>query len=309
MLSSSCLNADRFPGYKPESIKRTWERNEVHLDTITGVRVAKPLNDKGIHLMPNISTYGALIFTSDWEKIAPKIIAYCHEHLVKQRADTFTSVYQLHISSRPQVNEIAPRAPDLAIAKMEPFRGLIHDSPATHAVTEVDFKQHLHKVPELTKTWREHADATLVDLVRQSWTAEPSGKGKAADLNPSVLSLAATVFRCKRCLQPLFYPSLLTHHCNIHPYVSSASALNDVRSRGALDEVEYSPVTASYAMAVVTALGKDPTMVTADEMDQYNQRAECVRCRRDLRIPRRFFMTWRRAVCTALRRAHLVTID
>jgi hypothetical protein len=206
----------------------------------------------------------------------------------------FRSFYDKYLAEDPKIRKTAPWFSE--VLKMEPFKSTVYESPPSRTVTKEDFQQYRVQLPGLLQEWKEAACAKLVKLIQQSPVIHGSSNGRPATPEFSVLDLATTVFSCKRCSKPLFYPRVLSHACPTQTHFGNSPVLDStIWDGGGLDEVAYDP---AHAIKVVTAFGKDPATATTKEMDEYNQRVECLRCRIDLRIPRRLFMPWRLAVRT-----------
>ena len=83
------------------------------------------------------------------------------------------------------------------------------------SVPVADFEQFRPLLLEIVDTWRKEADEYLVNLILQSSSKKRKGrpnKGKeTAVANP--LELAATLFKCHWCTEPITYPRILAHRC------------------------------------------------------------------------------------------------
>jgi hypothetical protein len=100
-------------------------------------------------------------------------------------------------------NEPIPNIADVALLK--PFKSLILDTPRETMVTLSDFQPLVGKLVEFLPSWREVADAAILDIVQKS--------SIGSDATPALLPLATTLFRCASCSMTLHYPRVLVHSC------------------------------------------------------------------------------------------------
>lgn len=206
------------------------------------------------------------------------------------------------------------------MAKLEPFRTLIYDTPAGQELHFSDFVARLDDVTQALETWRQDAEATLLGLIPTSSTLAASGqrkakmtakaKGKAKECAPdaSVLKLATTIFECKWCGNLLPYPHVLDHLCMYRRHRPCQAkgfvpkrGIRNRRNDAAYQYIYYSEEDKSdpnvawneggqqlrfheeaskYAAAIIKELGEDPERVTWEELDKANQRVECLRCQK-----------------------------
>lgn len=223
------------------------------------------------------------------------------------------------------------------IARLEPFRALIYDTPAHQQLQQSDFMKLLDSTTQAIETWRQETEAFLMSLVPNQQTAASSGqkrgkggskgKGKAkeSDIDTSVLKLATTIFDCKWCGNLLLYPHVLDHPCLFRRhrpcqakgfvankgtrrtkdpdyetvfYSEEDKANPNVAWNEGGQQIRFHQDASNYAAAIVTALGEDPSVATWEELDKANQRVECLRCRKPkASAHRRLAMDWRQAVC------------
>lgn len=219
-----------------------------------------------------------------------------------------------------------PEVPITQLAKLEPFRTLIYDTPENKELREKDLMGHVHAIPEALQTWKAEAEDLLFGLLPASATRGKKGKGKALELRKT-LNLATTIFCCKWCGpdRPLTYPFVLEHEClferhspeDAHDYRHNRNPKKRAEDRQTIylneedkadpnaswneggDQLTFFNKASEFASAIILALGEDPSVVTWEELDEANERVECLHCR----LPdsgnhrlKRVAMDWRQAV-------------
>lgn len=197
--------------------------------------------------------------------------------------------------------------------------------------------KHVNEIPELLQTWKAEAEEFLLGLLPSSAGGKKGrggsrSKGKAPALDRSALNLATSIFYCKWCGpdHPLTYPFILEHEClferhapeNAHDYIPSRNPKRRDEDRQITylneedkadpnapwneggDQIIFFEEASEFASAIVLALGKDPSVATWEELDEGNERVECLHCR----LPdnsnhrlKRVAMDWRHAVSQILR--------
>ena len=100
------------------------------------------------------------------------------------------------------------------VASYDPIFSLLQPY-ASLTVLQEEFKKFRPQLLKTVDTWRKEADEYLVDLILHSSSKKRKGrsnKGKAiAAANP--LDLAATLFKCHWCTEPITYSRILAHRC------------------------------------------------------------------------------------------------
>ncbi|KAF6763835.1 hypothetical protein DFP72DRAFT_873535, partial [Ephemerocybe angulata] len=274
--------------------------------TLPGITGKKPLTDK------------------EWDRIRPLLVdtlielrkTYENDQrklLLDKRTLTVSGVFDYYISHNRHTERTAPLNQQLA--RLEPFRTLVYDTPAEKELTATEVMEHLDDIPGALKAWKEDADSLLLALLpsvsprgRKKGKAASSGKGKEPDL--SVLERATSLFSCQWCTEVLVYPAVLSHPCLFHKHARSAAKQSQpageeddipVDGPGAPwneggDQVQFDEEASATATVIIAALGHDPNVVTWEELDKANQRIECLRCRSKKGAAPRLVMGWRSAI-------------
>ncbi|KAJ3502605.1 hypothetical protein NMY22_g18528 [Coprinellus aureogranulatus] len=244
--------------------------------TVPGVDICRPLT------------------TREWERLSPKIIAKCRSRLIKDRTNFgFYPVYERYLATRQNKKRIAPRYTELA--RMEPLRTVIYDTPPSHQVTEADFRPYIGMLPNMSDAWRGNAVSALLLIWQEGSGYSKTSRAAEEKEEPlSVLQRAATVFMCKKCTIPTRFPNILSHECLFDNDTRNDDP-NPFWNQGG-NRVVYNSTVAEGAKAIITALGKDPETATVKEMDDHDRRVECLKCRAGHSDRQLTFMTWRDAM-------------
>ena len=276
---------------------------------------------------------------AEWERVKPGILAVLDQdqrnidgdnrrELISERTALLEDLLQASISQNRELD--LPEVPASQLAKLEPFRTIIYDTPESKKLEVKHLMKHFDEIPSALQTWKTEADETLLSLIQASAPANDKGKKgkeKRSALGLETLDLATTIFWCKWCGEshPITYPSVLTHMC-LFERRAADSAMSYAPSRNPrireLDrEIQYlddedradpNPGwnqggkqlvffedASKYAAAIVTALGKDPKTATWEDLDRDNERLECLSCRLPQGGKERLkglAMDWRQAV-------------
>lgn len=218
--------------------------------------------------------------------------------VVRERTyDVLRPVYLYFLSQNRGLEPTSPPRSNL-LAKLEPFKSLIYDTPPDHKLTQADILPLLDQMSEIVKNWSDNVINILLDLLPQEQKVAKrttkggkrgsKGKGKASALDPAVLDRATAIFACNRCpssqTELLLFPQVVSHWCLIN-------GNEKVPKEDQWDpncwwvechdtQVEFDEVAPECARAIIKALGKDPKTTTWKELDEANQRVECLSCRR-----------------------------
>ncbi|KAJ2921261.1 hypothetical protein H1R20_g15830, partial [Candolleomyces eurysporus] len=278
------------------------------LATLPGFKGVKPLTER------------------EWEKLMPDLVDIFEElrkefekkdraNCLYQRSGCVWGVHRYFVSHHRDLELIGPTSRELAM--MEPFKTLVYDAPRDQQVTQADMLAHLDKLPEVFKSWAENTANVLLNLLPQAHDggknaarrgkAKSKANDKAPALDAAALDLATTLFSCKWCPEILVYPNVLTHRClisrhkkeNKEPESEVESGDPNCAWNEGHDQVEFDQVSSTCASTVVTALGKDPKTTTWKELDEADQRVECLSCRKETGKVRRIAMDWRHAILHA----------
>ncbi|KAJ2925149.1 hypothetical protein H1R20_g11946, partial [Candolleomyces eurysporus] len=287
------------PGYEA-IIDRCKTRTVNQVQSVPGVNGLDPLTEE------------------DWKAIKPMLvdtieslkIAFEQEdraRLIVDRMEDFHRLYDYYISHNRNVQTPAPWPQQ--VAKMEPFKSLIYDTPADQTLTEGDFLAHLDAMPHLIESWKEDVAGVLLGLLLESEktgtapadTASTKGKEKEKVPDRSILYRATSILVCQRCSILMVHPFVYTHRCR-----QTSSSFRPYRrgtpySFDKADQVGVHKQASRCARAIVGALGQDPDTVTWEQLERDNQRVECVRCRakanpKSRKKCNRLVMNWRSAV-------------
>lgn len=264
-----------------------------------------------------------------WSNIQPTLVEFLsaerEKRLVIERNDALrdrykllNEVYEQHLASEA-IDLIAPPIAD--IARSDPFRALINDTPFNVPLPAEEFtalaKLHL---PTLITDWRTAKDAELVAIL------QPHIPHTTA--RTEHLYLATTVFKCAydtgrrrywysshECNEPLTYPRVLAHTCtSLHdisgdrlalssdepPLDAEMAAFYFLKSmpwnhKYAGDRIAFSTEGAATARAVVEACGLDPAVTTVEDMNKLDPLVKCRTCSDSEKG--RLIMRWMWAVC------------
>ena len=97
------------------------------------------------------------------------------------------------------------------VASHEPILSCLQ-SKVPRSATREEFETFRPQLLEIVDTWRKEADEYLIYLSSSAKRKGRSDKGKEkATINP--LELAATLFKCHWCTEPITYPRILAHRC------------------------------------------------------------------------------------------------
>ena len=216
----------------------------------------------------------------------------------------------IELSRRPEARAYDINVGDIAL--MPEIRE-IADAANNAVVNEASLEEVSAKFPDMIERWKDTAAHKLRELVMKSRPVpdppqpEPakritrSGKAKAeAERKLDVLELATTRFHCKRCDGALYYPGLLAHACLRDCSCSTREdvytqfvfrRLRNLQTHAAIlrnfDLLSVAQLSAA-ATAVIQLCGKDPEVVTANEMNALG----VMLLRGDANI-----RAWRSAVC------------
>jgi len=133
-------------------------------------------------------------------------------------------------------------------------------------------------LPKIVDDCLELSKQALASLVIDEYN------GKNKSFNPSVLELAATLFRCKSCYCDLTLDQALVHKCRYYyDYDSTTKAVRD-----AIDEVTtlyrirttiiFSLASLESFVSVLGACGIDLNMATVADMNAIDPVMECLDC-------------------------------
>ncbi|RXW20536.1 hypothetical protein EST38_g5337 [Candolleomyces aberdarensis] len=327
---------------------RTWESQQSRLkrddiETRRGNRsdaIKEKLKELGYDdVLPSLISWGGSLCVPhakgvkplterEWERIKPEVTGVLDKRrmenrvnqrrsLLQERTSLLMMVYKYYISHNRSVAIIPPSHSE--VAKTEPFRTLIYDTPSDKKLTEADFLAHIDELPQIFKSWLERTTNFLLGLIPQEpetsksagkakkTTAKAKGKGKGkeketAPVDAAILDLATTLFGCNSCKAILPYHQALCHGCFSrkstpkNPTLDESADPNGVWNGTGL--AKYHQVASDCASEIITILGKNPETVTGEELDEARQRLECVRClgRTPAGRPKRLIMDWRNAV-------------
>ncbi|RXW20537.1 hypothetical protein EST38_g5336 [Candolleomyces aberdarensis] len=278
-------------------------------------------NWRGALLLPHAKGVKPLT-DREWERIKPDLIAELEKErretkiadrmsLLRQRTALLHSVHKYYVSQNRSTTSVSP--PYWEVAKIEPFRTMIYDTPSDTNLTLADFLAHVDELPKIFESWREKTTNFLLGLIPREGSgkakkgANVKGKGKEKETVPTdtaMLDLAITLFACKRCKAILPYHQAISHSCftlskNIpdkNPTLEQSADPNSCwNETGA---AKYHQVASTSASEIITILGKDPKTATWEELDDARQRLECMRCLTHTPAgkPRHLIMDWRNAV-------------
>ncbi|KAJ2929983.1 hypothetical protein H1R20_g7119, partial [Candolleomyces eurysporus] len=265
----------------------------------------------------------------EWEKIKPEITGVLDKRrtenkvnkrraILQDRTNLLSLVYKYYISNNRSVASVFPSYHE--VAKTEPFRTLIYDTPSDKKLTQADFLAHLDELPKIFKSWLETTTNFLLGLISQEsetcksvgkakkTAAKGKGKGKGkeketAPVDATIFDLATTLFECNLCKSILPYHQALRHGCFAfriltpeNPTLDESADPNTVWNGTGI--AEYHQVASDCASEIITILGKNPKTATGEELDEARQRLECVRClgHTPAGRPKRLIMDWRNAV-------------
>ncbi|RXW22810.1 hypothetical protein EST38_g3050 [Candolleomyces aberdarensis] len=270
------------------------------IETLPGFKGSNPLTEKG------------------WEVLKPKLIEVLEEvkniwyqekmsEAVSSRSHNLLLVYEYFLSNHRDLEPTAPPHGQL-LAKLEPFKTLIYNTPPSQDVTQADMLAHLDQIPEIVKNWSENVINILLSLLPQEQEAGrktkggkgTSKKGKGPVPDPAVLERATTIFGCNRCppsqSELLLFPHVVSHEClnYRHGKVPEEEQWDPncwwIECHDS--QLEFDEAASECASAIINALGKDPKTTTWKELDEDNQRVECLTCRKNKRL----VMDWRHAI-------------
>ncbi|KAJ2926425.1 hypothetical protein H1R20_g10664, partial [Candolleomyces eurysporus] len=171
-------------------------------------------------------------------------------------------------------------------AKVSGTWTLIYDTPPTQDVTQACILAHLDQIPEIVKNWLENVISILLDLLSQeqeSGRKTKGGKGTSKKV-PAELS------------ELLLFPHVVLHErlSSKHGKVPEEEQWDPncwwIKCHDS--QLEFDEAASECASAIINVLGKDPKTTTWKELDEDNQRVECLTCRKNKRLA----MDWRHAI-------------
>ncbi|KAJ2929984.1 hypothetical protein H1R20_g7118, partial [Candolleomyces eurysporus] len=195
----------------------------------------KPLTDRGSHSDPKLLLFAGGVLTAhitEWEKIKPDLIAELEKerretkivdrmNLLRERSSLLNLVYKYYVSQNRSIASVSPSY--LEVAKTEPFRTLIYDTPTDTKLTLADFLVHVDELPKIFKSWREKTTNFLLGLIPQEGSGKAKKKGanakgkdkdkETAPADTATLDLAITLFGCNKCKAILPYHQATLHSC------------------------------------------------------------------------------------------------
>lgn len=308
-------------GWKEELDRLTGNQ----VSALPGMKIAKPLTDKGtpLYKVEDLSSY--LAFLAAWEELRPEVIEQLKairksrleqegEHRIVQRCHILSKKISGWAIKQLRPQDMLPRVLDVALS--EPFKPFIFDDTDTEPPFITDKNELAKTMERFTEAWNEERNQFLFSLLPEPYR-KPNAKGRGKAI-PSALDLATTFFRCSSgqgCPSPkgaIPYPGVLTHGCQ------RSLARKEIRRDTDPDgfwklsthfyirpwlhhcqDLSFDQKASSVARMVIQECGEHPDEATAEKMDELG--LECVRCSEPKR-GRRCVMKWDMAVsshCTS----------
>ncbi|KAI0793709.1 hypothetical protein C8Q74DRAFT_1215236 [Fomes fomentarius] len=167
------------------------------------------------------------------------------------------------------------------------------EAPVSQPITREDF---MKVIPRLVTNWQEEKAAMLRQRLRSEiWL------GKRSKVDP--LDLAIATWVCGHCRMPLRYPAVLAHSCAYPPLFGSDHFTKNYEHliaavyRNAGPKPRATPgrlpshlewmvsghkeQVLNNMVAIVSAMGLKPKSATIKDLEEYDARVRCVRCRQD----------------------------
>lgn len=281
-------------GYGIEVDRLYWRQ----IRDLPGVNASKPLTER---VWENLRTDLIYILEAMREqRLHEDRSAVVSKHLaiLRELVDKYTKK-----QPKPAV---VPRAVDLAL--MEPFRSAVFNTEATKESRLTELSKLENQIQPLVVSWQDSANEFLAGLLPST---KRSGKRK---LDTSQLKLAAIFFRCHWCTEPISYPRVLVHNCLMKTRSRSngdEDSEDETEDEKLLalvpswvgmpwnhdkEQVTFDEEAWKCARGVIVACGEDPDTVTASQMDDKDQRVECLQCRTQTASGKRLVMKWRIAI-------------
>ncbi|KAI0794294.1 hypothetical protein C8Q74DRAFT_1445723 [Fomes fomentarius] len=236
-----------------------------------------------------------LYLTFEWSQVSKEVNDFLHDvrqiRTWMERLQTLEEAIVAHHVRLPRTPEMTIRPPLLDLAFMEECRTLV-DALPSRTITIDDF---LALLPDLSSRWLEDK--------RELWR---NGLRECLDPIPAEieepLDLAIALWVCSNCQVRLRFPAVLAHTCAYSvdsntPLSRPPSYSNAVRGMfpflsnpGPSFVIRHEPYNSSYAArdfidyvqdplgAILVALGLDPSMTLAEDLEKCTGRLRCKRC-------------------------------
>lgn len=234
---------------------------------------------------------------------------------IHQLVDSLSSIYKPPAFPVRQLHD-----PILADIAMFPEIRAIVELPNEAQVT---FKSVFDDLPSMVARWHAKLKTQLGEELKCSfrklsldghaaWSEGELEDGEASTL----VDLAVSLFRCRKCHRDLIYPSLISHYCERRAAGSSDVYLHTVLVVAGC--CPWSPenidcYTTAYAVtllrAITNLIGLDWKTVTCKEMDECEERfiCTCSLCADSVASPP--VMTWRHVVNSLVVQTCLANTD
>lgn len=190
------------------------------------------------------------------------------------RVESFLEAVSKMLSPKPGVPSPFDIALDIPMVRE------IIEQPVEVEVTQSSFEPIQHLLPAFVVQWQQNAKAGFADLVRSRVDLPP-------DVDP--LSLAVgTYFKCGHCYRAWFtYEEAFEHDCQ-HQDISQlfrwetdplkVALLSARRAWGRMWRPGCFVAIGAMVQSIAKLIGKDPTRVTAAELDESPLRFACKGC-------------------------------
>lgn len=285
------------------------------------MRIAKPLTDKGVFLSMSMAQkdHSGIFLCSAWETLCPELI----EHLeavkelrlerekrdrIARRCENLANQITRWSRKQPQSGTL-PKILDIALT--EPFKSFILSDSDEESTFVTDQEELEGALRSFADDWNESRNQFLASLLPDAGDKlNTKGKAKAAP-NSAVLNLATTFFQCPSCPEPISYPRILAHECQLQSCTANnrrdtdpedlTNFLNGIFTRPWFcesQELTFDQEVSDIARMIVQECGENPDEASPERMDEKDCRLECTRCSEPKRG--RWVMKWRMAVCSSI---------
>lgn len=209
-----------------------------------------------------------------------------HRNALQARLKIVEDLLKEYEAEQP-IHAVVPGLGD--ICNMVEFRSLIIDPEDGVDVLKNDFETAMIQLPTLISAWRMEKEAELVSLMLNPNPDIPSATSSDPDSNRKQLELAKAQFHCKSCNEAISYPRILVHRCMTEYRPSQRAADSDdekiMWSCQHKTPWDHSKIIAfggqiqSSITQLLTSCALDPDNTTAQQMDDYDFRFECLGCK------------------------------
>jgi len=113
-------------------------------------------------------------------------------------------LYSAFIFSQP-LNTLVPTLFDVCL--LPEMSAALCKTPLDEELSQEIRDEAASKIPQFAEVQRQERINVLLDIFHRSEAYA------GQQVNPEILSLASTIFRCGKCKQQMFYPTVLFHKC------------------------------------------------------------------------------------------------